>query len=79
MLAYSNWEAGTVCRSESFEALSEGLQHALVRFAGAPRLHPSMSCAVRNLKRKSGEDFTERYQALLRHYGMDSRHTQPAS
>ena len=34
-----------------------------------------MSCAVRNLKRKSGEDFTERYQALLRHYGMDSRHT----
>ncbi len=38
-----------------------------------------MSCAVRNLKRKSGEDFTERYQALLRHYGMDSRHTQPAS
>ena len=38
-----------------------------------------MSCAVRNLKRKSGEDFTERYQALLRHFGMDSRHTQPAS
>ncbi len=81
VLARSNWEAGTVCRSESFEALSEGLQHALVRCAGAPRLHQtdSMRCAVRNLKRKSGEDFTERYQALLRHYGMDSRHTQPAS
>ena len=29
VLAYSNWEAGTVCRSESFEALSEGLQHAV--------------------------------------------------
>ena len=79
VLAYSNWEAGTVCRSESFEALSEGLQHALVRCAGVPRLHASISCAVRNLKRKSGENFTERYQALLRHYGMDSQHTQPAS
>ncbi len=38
-----------------------------------------MSSAVRNLKRKSGEDFTERYQALLRHHGMASQHTQPAS
>ena len=31
VLTYSNWEAGTVCRSESFETFSEGLQHALVR------------------------------------------------
>jgi hypothetical protein len=26
VLTYSNWEAGTVCFSESFESLSEGLQ-----------------------------------------------------
>ena len=26
MLPYSNWETGTICFSESFESLSEGLQ-----------------------------------------------------
>jgi hypothetical protein len=29
VLAYSNWEAVTLCYSESFESLSEGLQNAL--------------------------------------------------
>ena len=37
VLAYSNWEAGTVCRSESFEALSEGLQHAVQVRSGCIR------------------------------------------
>jgi hypothetical protein len=31
VLTYSNWEAGTVCFSESFESLSEGLQNACIR------------------------------------------------
>ena len=30
VLTYSNWEWATVCYSESFESLSEGLQNALV-------------------------------------------------
>lgn len=75
VLAYSNWEAGTICKSESFEALAEGLQNALTQLGGVPRLHQtdSMSCAVRNLKRteKEGAPFTDRYGALMRHYGMD--------
>ena len=29
VLTYSNWEAATVCYSDSFESLSEGLQNAL--------------------------------------------------
>jgi hypothetical protein len=29
VLTYSNWEAGTICQSESFASLSEGLQNAL--------------------------------------------------
>ena len=29
VLTYSNWETGTVCFSESFESLSQGLQNAL--------------------------------------------------
>ena len=36
VLTYSNWEAGTVCFSESFESLSEGLQNALWELEGFP-------------------------------------------
>ena len=81
VLPYSNWETGTVCRSESFEALSEGLQKALRRCGGVPRLHrtDSMSCAVRNLQRSGANDFTDLYQALMRHCGMQPRHTQALS
>ena len=81
VLPYSNWETGTVCRSESFEALSKGLQKALRRCGGVPRLHQtdSMSCAVRNLQRSGANDFTDRYQALMRHCGMQARHTQARS
>ena len=43
-LCYSNWETGTVCFSESFEALSEGVQNALWELgrgaAGAPDRPP---------------------------------------
>ena len=39
VLTYSNWEAGTVCFSESFESLSEGLQNALWELGGVPRRH----------------------------------------
>ena len=82
VLPYSHWEAGTICVSESFESLSTGLQNALAACGGVPALHQtdSLSAAVRNCK-KDGEDkevFTERYQALMRHYGMTPRHTQPA-
>ena len=52
---------------QSFESLSLGLQNAL----GA--LTDRLSAAVKNLKR---EEFTERYQALLRHFGMRSSRTQ---
>ena len=33
VLTYSNWEAATVCFSESFESLSEGLQNAFGNWA----------------------------------------------
>jgi hypothetical protein len=37
VLSYSNWETGTICFSESFESLSEGLQHALWTLGGVPQ------------------------------------------
>jgi hypothetical protein len=34
VLPYSNWETGTICFSESYESLSEGLQNALWELGG---------------------------------------------
>ena len=76
VLTYSNWETGTVCFSESFESLSEGLQSALFELGGVARTHQSdrMSAAVSNLSER--KDFTERYAGLLGHYGMAGRKSQ---
>jgi hypothetical protein len=76
VVTYSNWETGTVCFSESFESLSEGLQNALFELGGVPRTHQSdrMSAAVSNLSER--KEFTDRYAALLGHYGMKGRKSQ---
>jgi len=78
VLTYSNWETGTICFSESFESLSEGLQNALFELGGVALRHRTdrLSAAVRNLG--SEADFTRRYDALLSHYGLRGEKTQPA-
>ena len=78
-LTYSNWETGTVCFSESFESLSQGLQNALYELGGVPRMHQtdSLTAAVRQVKNKG--HFTDRYAGLLRHYGLEGMHTNPRS
>ncbi len=78
VLPYSNWETGTVCFSESFESLSQGLQNALWELGGVPRAHQTdrMSTAVHKMDHP--EMFTQRYTALLRHYGMEGRRIQAA-
>lgn len=72
VLTYSNWEAGTVCFSESYESLAEGLQNALWQLGGVPQLHRTdrLSAAV---PPGGQEEFTQRYQALLRHYGLQAQ------
>jgi len=69
-LTYSNWESITVCPSESFEALSAGLQNALWELGGVPRRHrsDSLSAAVNNLSAE--REFHQRYVDLLAHYGL---------
>jgi transposase InsO family protein len=76
-LTWSNWEAARICFSESFESLAEGLQQALDELGGVPRVHQtdSLSAAVHHLD--NPDVFTQRYQALLDHYGMDGQRTQP--
>jgi hypothetical protein len=70
VLTYSNWEHVTVCFSESFESFSVGLQDALWELGGVPEQHRSdrMSLAVH--QDGHPELFTQRYRALLSHYGM---------
>jgi len=77
VLTYSNWEAVTVCFSESFESLSAGVQNALWQLGGVPAEHRSdrMSAAVNNLKERG--EFTQRYQGLLDHYGLAATRSQP--
>ena len=79
VLTYSNWETGTVCYSESFESLAEGLQNAVWEVGQVPQRHRTdrLSTAVNNMSDRA--EFTERYEGLLRHYGMAGEKTQAAS
>ena len=72
VLTYSNVEAARVCFSESFEALSEGLEHCLWQIGGVPEWHrtDNLTAAVRHLDRDGMHEFTQNYRALLAHYGM---------
>lgn len=77
VLTYSNWETGTLCFSESFESLSTGLQNALWQLGGVPRRHrtDSLTAAVQPLDGRAA--FTQRYTALLAHYGLAGEAIQP--
>src|SRR6266480_4146833 len=72
VLTYSNAEAISLCFSEPFEALAEGIEKALWQLGGVPEQHRTdhLSAAVRHLRKEEREDWTLRYQALMQHYGM---------
>lgn len=79
VLTYSNWETFTICYSESFESLSEGLQNALWELGGVPDRHRTdcLSAAVANTSNL--DDFTGRYRGLLEHYDLLAEKTNPNS
>lgn len=76
VLTYSNWETGSICYSETFESLSEGLQNALWQLGGVPSEHRTdrMSAAVNNLS--DAKEFTRAYEGLLRHYRINGQKIQ---
>lgn len=76
VLTYSNWETGSICYSESWESLSEGLQNALWELGGVPESHQTdrLSAAAQTLGERN--ELTEHYQGLLRHYQMKGQSTQ---
>jgi hypothetical protein len=79
VLTYSNWETGTICFSESFESLSEGLQNALWELGGVPEKHRTDCLTTAVNKTGHREEFTRRYQDLLDHYGLNGCKTNPDS
>jgi hypothetical protein len=72
VLTYSNIEAVSICFSESFEALAEGIEKALWQIGGVPKQHRTdhLSAAVKNAGKAHAKDWTTRYEALMAHYGM---------
>jgi hypothetical protein len=76
VLTYSNWEDVTLCYTESFESLSEGLQNALWELGGVPLAHQTdrMTTAVNNTC--DDKEFQSRYQALMRHYRLEPQKIQ---
>jgi len=77
VLAYSNWETGTVCFSESFESLSTGLQNAFWKLGGVSKYHRTDNLRAAVHPVGNPEVFTDEYAALARHYGFSSQKTQP--
>jgi transposase len=71
VLTCSNWEYIHLCQSESFEAVSRGLQDALMWAGGVPRRvrSDSLTAAVNNLS--ADHEFQPQYQQLLSHYGLE--------
>lgn len=76
VLPYSNWETGTICFSESFEALSHGLQSALWQLGGVPQVHRTDRLSTAVNKTNNPEEFTHRYKALLSHYKLKGQKIQ---
>ena len=79
VLSFSGWTWTGLSYSETFEALSEGLQGALWELGGCPEVARSdnLSAATHEIKLTGGRALTARYRALLDHYGMASTRIQP--
>jgi hypothetical protein len=79
VLCYSNWQAGRICYSESFESLSLGIQDALWKLGGVPSIHRTDNLTSAVHKVGHPDIYTDKYRALAGHYGFESSKTNPAS
>jgi transposase len=72
VLEYSNWENARICFSESYEALSSGMQDSFWKLGTVTAKHRTdrLSAAVNNLSNL--QEFTARYQGLMAHYGLEA-------
>ncbi len=79
VLCYSNWQAGRICFSESFESLSLGIQDALWKLGGVPSVHRTDNLTSAVHKVGHPDIYTDKYRGLSSHYGFESSKTNPAS
>jgi len=78
VLSYSNWEYLEVCFSESFEALSSGIQNALWTLGMVPvGHHRTDNLSAATFKGKDRREFNDWYGALMRHYNLKPTKNQP--
>lgn len=74
VLAYSNWEWGTVCHSESLFALKQGVQATLFRLGRVPAEHwTDHSTAATHWiasENKKAREFNGEYVKFLEHFKM---------
>ena len=81
ILSHSGHRCVSLARSETFEALSDGIQTAVWGLGGTPRVWrtDNLSAATHQLKDESGRELTERYSGLISHYGVTSSRITPGN
>jgi hypothetical protein len=79
LLSFSGWRWVRIAYGETFEALVEGLQGALWALGGVVEVArtDNLSAATHELKRTGGRALTERFAAVLAHYGLRSTRIHP--
>jgi len=85
VLAYSNWEWGTIAQSESLLAITGAFQEAVRELGHVPQIHQTdnTTAATHDLRimsedadrTDSGRIYNADYRALLDHYGVEPRTT----
>jgi len=74
VLPYSNWEAATVCHSESMAALRDGVQNAVFRLGRIPVWHQTDNSTSATHNLPSGKrEFNKAYVDFMDHLGMKPR------
>ena len=81
VLPYSNWEHVELAVSETFEALSGGLQESLWSLGGVPREHrtDNLSAATHELRQSGGRAFNRAYAEFLAHYHLSASRNYPGN
>jgi len=77
VLTYSNWETGSICFSENFESLSNGIQNALWELGGVSIQHRTDNLSAAVYRDLGKREFTPRYKLLLKHYGLSGVRINP--
>lgn len=79
ILTSSKHTRTSIAYSETFEALSAGLQSAFWDIGGVPKeiRSDNLSAATHELKRARGRTLTQRYRGLLEHYRASSTLIRP--